>query len=368
MKTLAAAIPFLFFGCLALSAWYVDYRMRALFGLPSRWQAHVVAAIALFGIVVSMGVTTTSSSRVAGILYVLAGYIFTFFLYLLLGSLCLQAIQIVWNPRKVLSGIVVLIVAFIVTAVGALNANSFIVNEREIHLSGLKREIRVMHISDVHLGHHRGRAYLAKIVEETNRQHPDMVLITGDLVDSNAALLPGVLDPLCDFAAPVYFVGGNHENYIDKGRAFEQISRQGVRVLHNEIIETSGVQLVGLDYMRADEQTVDLHPSNDRRTVKTVMATLPLKAAIPSVLMHHSPVGAQYIDRAGVALMLSGHTHAGQLFPATLIASLMFPFNDGLYEHGNTQIFVSNGAGTFLQRIRLGTSNEINLLLLRPDK
>lgn len=366
MMLLAAAIPLLFFGCLALSAWYVDSRLRVLFGLTSRWQTRVVAAIGIVGIVAAMGVTATSSSGVAGILYVFAGYVFTFYLYLLLALLCLHAIQLVWSPPKALSGAVVLIVAFAVTVFGTLWANSFSVKEIEIRLSGLKDEISVMHISDVHLGHHRGRAYLAKIVEETNRRQPNLVLITGDLVDSNAALLPGVLDPLSDFSAPTYFVGGNHENYIDTAHAFELISRHGVRVLHNELVETSGMQLVGLDYMRANEQTFDMHPSKDARTIKAVMASLPLNTKLPSVLMHHSPVGSQYAAEAGIDLMVAGHTHAGQLFPATLISAKIFPFNRGLYVQGKTQVFVSQGAGTFLQRVRLGTSNEINLLRLRP--
>ena len=70
-------------------------------------------------------------------------------------------------------------------------------------------------LSDVHLGHHRGRSYLEEIVSRTNRYRPDIVLISGDLVDSEAALLPGVLSPLSQLDAPAYFVGGNHEDYID---------------------------------------------------------------------------------------------------------------------------------------------------------
>src|SRR5690606_30388068 len=126
---------------------------------------------------------------------------------------------------------------------------SFSVEETEIRLSHLDREVTMMQISDVHLGHHRGQAYLAAIVEETNRCRPDLVLITGDLLDSAAAFEPGVLDPLSQLTAPAFFVGGNHEKYVDEQRAFELVARQGVRVLRNELVETQGLQLVGLDYL-----------------------------------------------------------------------------------------------------------------------
>jgi predicted MPP superfamily phosphohydrolase len=96
-----------------------------------------------------------------------------------------------------------------------------------------------------------------------------------------------------------------------------------------------------------------------------VLPTLSLADDQPSVLMHHSPVGAQYVAAKGVDLMVSGHTHAGQMFPNTLFAPIVFPFNSGLYHEGEMRVFVSQGAGTFMPRIRLGTSNEIDLLRLK---
>jgi predicted MPP superfamily phosphohydrolase len=116
--------------------------------------------------------------------------------------------------------------------------------------------------------------------------------------------------------------------------------------------------------MNADESAFDMHPSDDTRTI--VLSSLALKSDLPTVLIHHSPVGVQYAEAAGIDLVVSGHTHAGQLIPATLFAGWIFPFNRGLHQQGGTQVFVSQGAGTFLTRVRLGTSNEINLLRLTP--
>ncbi|MEP0841250.1 MAG: metallophosphoesterase [Phycisphaerae bacterium] len=364
---LTVGVPLAFFALFGVSIWYVGARLHTLFGTTSRWPIQIGVAVAFIGALVAVGATPRSSSAAVGVVNVLGGYVFTFYLLVLLSLLCLHAVQLRWNPPMAWSAVAVLALAFAATGAGALWAESLMVTETEIRLPGLKHEVTVMQISDVHLGHHRGRAYLDKIVEETNRRRPDLVLITGDLVDSNAALEPGVLNPLSSLQAPAYFVGGNHEKYVDTARALELIAQHGVRVLHNEVVETHGLQLVGLDYMNADEDAFDMHPSDDTRTIRSVLPSLPLKRDLPSVLMHHSPVGTKYAAAAGISLMVSGHTHAGQVFPASLFAGLIFPFNSGLHRQGGAQVFVSQGAGTFLTRVRLGTSNELNILRLTPE-
>lgn len=363
-KLFSALFTIMIFGLLALSVWYVGIRLQTLFELHRRWPIQIAVAAAVIGAMAAIIAAVRSSSPLAGALNVIGGYVFTFYIFLLFALICLHAIQIIWPLPIAWSRMVALALALVVTVAGALWANSFAVNESEIRLPGLNKEVSVMHISDVHLGYHHGRDYLEEIVKETNRRNPVLVIITGDLVDSNAALMPGVLDPLSDFTAPVYFVGGNHEKYVDTERVLELISQQGVHVLHNEVVETNGLQLVGLDYMNADDSSFEMHPSDDPRTIKSVLAGLSLKTDLPSVLMHHSPVGAQYVTEKGIDLMLSGHTHAGQVFPFTLFNEVAFPFNRGLYQQDITQVFVSQGAGSYMLRVRLGTSNEINLLRL----
>lgn len=94
---------------------------------------------------------------------------------------------------------------------------------------------------------------------------------------------------------------------------------------------------------------------------------MPVSNTKPSILIHHSPVGIEYIANKKIDLVLAGHTHAGQIFPVTFIAKYIFPYNKGLYQTGESQVFVSQGAGTFMVPIRLGTTNEINLIQLNAD-
>ena len=359
-------VPALFFGAVVASVWYVDARLRRLLGYTSRRETRAGCAVLLVALLGATGATATSANASLGWVYVAGGYVFTFYLFLLLALLALHLLQLKWQLSRSRSAAMVFAVASAATLWGALQANSFVVREQVIQVSGLKQAVAVMHISDVHLGHHRGREYLQQIVDATNQRKPDLVAITGDLVDADVAITAETLAPLSKLAAPAFFVGGNHENYANAPLALQLVAQQGVRVLHNERVESRGLQLVGLDYMNADEEAVDLHPSADPRTIKATLQGLALAPGIPAVLLHHSPTGAAYAEAAGFDLMLSGHTHGGQFFPGTLLAPLIFPFNHGLYRQGKLQVFVTAGAGTFLQRFRLGSSNEIVLLRLAP--
>ena len=347
------------------SAWYVAFRLRTTFGLQERWLLRVLVVAALIGWFIVMVPATRSADAAANLSYVLGGYLFAGYLFLTLAFVFLHVVEKAWPIPNAVVGAAALLLSAGATLAGGLWANRFSVVETAIALPGLDHDVVAMQLSDIHLGHHRGRPYLESIVEETNRRKPDIVLISGDLIDSEAAFVPGVLEPLARFSAPVYYVEGNHETYVDAERAFAVVKQYGVNVLRNQVVEAHGLQLVGLDYMNADEDTFDLHPSDDSRTIKSVLASLPLKEGMPSVLLQHSPAGAQYAAAKGIDLMIAGHTHGGQFFPATLVATAVFPYTHGLYHRGSLQVFVSQGAGTYMSRVRLGTSNELNILRLR---
>ncbi|MFB7141994.1 metallophosphoesterase [Gottfriedia sp. NPDC056225] len=365
-KILNIIITTVMLGFFGFSIWYIAYQTHSLINFSSYWMIQAIVAIGFIGSMVVIGLSVKSSNRIVSALNVIGGYIITFFAYLFILLVILNLIQLIWNLPLIESGITVLTLALIVTVVSSLMGSSFVVKESNIQITGLKKELSIMHITDVHLGHHRGKEYLVRIVKETNERKPDLVLITGDLVDAETALQPGVLNPLSTFNAPAYFIEGNHEKYVGSDKSLKLIKQQGVRILHNEVIETHDLQIIGLDYMNADEKAFDMHPSDNTNTIKSVLANLSINREIPSILMHHSPVGAKYADEAGIDLMLSGHTHAGQIFPFTLLSELIFPYNRGSHEHGKTKVVVSEGAGTYMLRGRLGSSNQINLLHLVP--
>ena len=356
------------FGFFIFIMWYTAYRLHIHFAAIPFWPFQIAVALTAAGSLFAMILAARFTNPFAAFMSIVGGYVFISLMFLFFLLFALHVIAIIGNPPLVWSGAAAVAIALVITAIGALFGSFFVVKKSEIKINGLEKELTVMHISDVHIGLQYGRRYLVKIVEETNKRNPDIVFITGDLTDAKSALLPGVLEPLSAFKAPVYFVEGNHDKYLGIERVLKLLKQQGVRILRNEVVETHGIQLIGLDYMKADENTFDMHPSDNTDTVKSVLAKIPLKNEIPSILLQHSPAGVQYAEAAGIDLMLSGHTHGGQIFPFSLFAKLIFPFNSGIYQHGNTKVFVSNGASTYMIRVRLGILNEINLLKLIPEK
>jgi len=364
MRRVLIVMPLIMLGIFILAIWYTAFRLHVHFGIASFWVYQFVVAFVVIGSLALFGITVKFPNPFVRTLNIICGYVLMFLVYsgILLGIVHI-AMNILDAPL-LLSGAVALVVAFLVVAAGAVLGNMFLVRETKIKIPKLKRELTIMQISDAHIGLLYGRKYLSKIVESTNSKNPDFVVITGDLTETKAALNEGVLDSLAKFNSPAFFVEGNHDNYTGIESVLKKIGEQDIRILHNEITETHGIQLIGLDYLKADDETFDMHPSENKNTVKSVLAEMTLKSDIPTVLISHSPAGVKYAAAAGVDLMVSGHTHRGQMFPFSIFAKLLFPFYGGLYQHENTQVFVSGGVGGIFARMRLGSFNEINLLKL----
>lgn len=367
MKTLLGiGIPVVLLILALISIWFVETRLITLFGIRRTITFRVlftgVYVLALVGLIAG----EKAINPIIGGLYLAGGVLWIFLIYLTLAFIISSLLTAFVKMPVVWASGLALGTALMATVWGVLAARDFVVNETDIAIAKLNAPVTIMHISDVHLGHHRGRDYLQKIVEATNTHHPDLVIINGDLLDAVVALDEKVLDPLKRIDAPVYFTGGNHEKYVNQKRSEELVSAMGVRVLRNETVNLNSIQLVGLRYMKADDETIDLHPSDDKDTIKSVLEGMSVDTSIPSVFVHHSPVGVKYMSAKGANLVLSGHTHAGQVFPGTLLSPLFFNFNRGLKKFGDTQVFVSQGAGTYLTPMRSGSRNEINLIRLVP--
>jgi len=260
-------------------------------------------------------------------------------------------------PREVAAPAIVGIVA-------ALTAASLViqvlvrVREVDIPAPKLGREARLVQISDAHIGDIRGRRYLAKLVRMVNALEPELVLITGDLADGPHRYDETTFAPLNDIKAPVLFTIGNHEYYAGLEVVLPLIARTKARTLRNEVVDLGDVRVVGID------------DGHDGRLAAKVLAEAPPKQeGAFTVLMYHRPVGIRHAHEAGVDLMLSGHTHAGQFLPFPLLARLIWKrWYTGLREHQGTYLYASAGAGTWGPPFRLGTRSEIALIRLNGTK
>ncbi len=318
----------------------------------------MIGGIALF---------TNSEGSFANIVYSAAAITMGFLLYLVLSVAFVDVLRLVLKLKPVQYGVFTLLLTVFISGFGIWNAVHKRVREVEIPLKGLKHEMTAVQLSDIHIGHFWGVKTLRNIVDKTNALHPDVVFITGDLFDGRIRLNSKNLEPLKKIDAPVYFVEGNHDGYSGAREIKKMLRDIDINVLENEVTHFSELQIIGLNHMRADDESMNMHTSSGKPSIKSVLNDLNIFSEQPTILLHHSPDGIEYANEHGVDLYLAGHTHAGQLFPMNFIVPLFYKYNKGLYKWNNTQIYVSQGTGAFGPPMRVGTISEITLLKLKTE-
>jgi predicted MPP superfamily phosphohydrolase len=243
------------------------------------------------------------------------------------------------------------------------------IHEVPVKLARLPRQLSglsIAQITDLHVGRTIGEEEVRRVVAATNRLRPDVVAITGDLVDGSVRMLERSVAPLAGLQARygVFFVTGNHEYYSGAAAWVEHLARMGIRVLRNERVEIgdrgASIDLAGID----DWRSAGMVPGHGPDLSAALAGRDPDRSL---VLLAHQPRGVEEGAKAGVELQVSGHTHGGQIFPFTLATALVYPYLHGLYpvRDGNgSQIFVSRGTGYWGPPMRLGSPPEIARVVL----
>jgi predicted MPP superfamily phosphohydrolase len=239
-----------------------------------------------------------------------------------------------------------------------------VVTEYEVRLAGLPVErdgMVLVAISDIHLGSLIGEAWMKRLIDRVSGLKPDAIVIVGDLVDSEVGALEPLLPVLRTLRAPfgVWAVTGNHEYYAGLDRSVALFEAAGFRVLRDRSVGIApGLMIAGVDDLGARRQ----FGRNDR-AMERAMANRPAGAVI---LLSHSPLQAGTAASLGAGLMLSGHTHNGQIWPFNYLVRLTNPLVGGRYEVGGMTVIVGRGAGTWGPRMRLWQPGEILRITLRP--
>ncbi len=240
-----------------------------------------------------------------------------------------------------------------------------VVRELTIALPRLPAALRgttVVQLTDLHVGPTIGRAFLADVVARVNALAPDVVAITGDLVDGSVEELRDAVAPIADLRAKrgVYFVTGNHEYYAGALDWEVELARLGVRVLRNERVALAdGLDLAGVD----DWNARGMAPGHGADLPRALAGRDESRAL---VLLAHQPRAIAEAAALGVGLQLSGHTHGGQIWPWGIFVRLQQPFVRGLHKVGGAQLYVSPGTGYWGPPMRLGTVAEITRVTLVP--
>lgn len=216
---------------------------------------------------------------------------------------------------------------------------------------------RIAVVSDVHLGPVLGRGFAQKVVDTINGTQPDLIAVVGDLVDGSVKDLGPAAAPLAGLRARhgAYFVTGNHEYFSGAEQWVDEVRRLGLRPLENARTELPHFDLAGVN---------DIAGESEGQGPDFAKALGDRDKARACVLLAHQPVQIHDAVDHGVDLQLSGHTHGGQLWPGNLIAGLANPTLAGLDRYGDTQLYVSRGAGAWGPPTRVGAPSDITVIEL----
>jgi predicted MPP superfamily phosphohydrolase len=237
-------------------------------------------------------------------------------------------------------------------------ASGFEVRRIRVPLARLPRAASgysIVQLTDVHVGPTIGREFVEKVVAESNALAPDLVVITGDLVDGSVEKLSALVEPLRDLRARdgVFFVTGNHEYYSGADSWIAHLRSLGIRVLRNERVAIGDA----FDLAGVDDATAHRMLAGHGQDVHGAVAGRDPARAV--VLLAHQPKALKDALAADVDLQLSGHVHGGQLVPFNWIARLDQPFVSGLHRVGGTWIYVSSGTGYWGPPMRVGSRAEV---------
>ncbi|GHJ94758.1 membrane protein [Streptomyces sp. NE5-10] len=217
---------------------------------------------------------------------------------------------------------------------------------------------RIAVVSDIHLGPILGRAHSQRIVDAINATQPDLIAVVGDLVDGTVEDLGPAAEPLARLRARhgSFFVTGNHEYFSGADAWVDHVRELGMRPLRNERLEIpAGFDLAGVDDVAGESEG---HGPDFARALGD------RDRSRAAVLLAHQPVVIDDAVAHGVDLQLSGHTHGGQLWPGNLLAELANPTVAGLERYGDTQLYVSRGAGAWGPPVRVGAPSDITVVQL----
>jgi len=246
----------------------------------------------------------------------------------------------------------------IVPILGVYNyykAHKLVVNEKELVLDNLSRDINIVHLSDVHFGSVRHKSIIRQVADKLKELEDscEIVIISGDLADGSSVVEEDDFMAFKQLNIPVIFTPGNHDFYIGIEDVFDACQKAGIIILDNESMEFECLNIFGLTF------------SFENREIPKIDSSL-IKPNSVNIINYHVPYHWQEFSSIGFDIQLSGHTHGGQFYPAVNFANMLFEYNMGLFKNNlGKYLHVTTGVGSMDTPMRWGTDSELVVLKLR---
>jgi predicted MPP superfamily phosphohydrolase len=364
---------------LVLVNYYIGYHLWLLIqawlpGSSSAWYWSVFAVVAV-AYVIGMIPWPQALKPIARLFKVVGSYYLACmeFAVILLPVTDLVYLLLRWAgkvPENFVleAGAVLLVLMAVFLVWGSRNAWSTVVRNHSLPIAksrGTSKPLTIAVASDLHLGNIVGNRHLKKMVTEINSMKPDIVLLAGDVLDDS--IEPFVRNRMSEQLKllkaryGVYAVLGNHEYYGGSIQEYTEVMKSiGIRVLQDEIVETAGIYVVG-----RKDKTAETLEAGGRLSVAALLEGI--DHSRPVIMMDHQPTGFGAAAQAGVDVLLSGHTHRGQIAPNHWITKRLFELDWGYLRKENLHVVVSSGFGTWGPPIRLASRSELIKLEVLPE-
>jgi len=219
----------------------------------------------------------------------------------------------------------------------------------------ITRPMKVVMVSDLHLGYHNSRADLKKWIELINAENPDLVLIAGDMLDGRIRPVfeEKTYEEFWALKAPIYACFGNHDFYTGKDEDREFCAMARINTIEDAVVYFGDLAIVG-----RDDRT-----NRNRKSLDEIMQDIDRNKYI--IELDHQPYNLEEAERNGVDLELAGHTHDGQVWPINWIVKSMYECSFGAWQRGNTHYYISSGLGIWGPKFRIGTHSEYVVVVLK---
>ena len=303
--------------------------------------------------------------NVASMLYDFGNSFLIILLYLVMLFLLLDIGRLVhlvpkgWLTHNGTASLAILAFMVVVFIYGNIHYHNKIRKPLELTTAKtLSKPVRMVMMSDLHLGYHNRLAEFRKWVDLINAEQPDLILIGGDIIDISVRPLieENMAAEFRRLKAPVYACLGNHEYYSGEPRAQQFYHEAGIHLLRDTCVTVGDVSIIG-----RDDRT------NPHRKSVTELSRMADHTKY-TILLDHQPYHLEQAEQNGVDFQFSGHTHHGQVWPISWITEAIYEDAYGPYQKGKTQYYVSSGIGIWGGKFRIDTCSEYLVVTLRPKQ
>jgi predicted MPP superfamily phosphohydrolase len=323
-------------------------------------EKNVLFYLLMMLLTVSYVVATVLESKYNNVLtkdvYIIAAVWLGLLAMLFITGIVIDILLFFIDIKPYYAGLLMVGVAAIICIAGMINMFLIKVNHVVLESSKVHKDIKIVHLSDFHIGPIHKSKFLEKIIYFTNRLKPDVVMITGDLVDGKFDYKSDAFKALGNIHAKTFFVMGNHDYYAGTAHVEALLNLYPITILRDESIVYDGLQIIGFD------------DSEDKYKIEHGLKNVHIDHDKFSVLLYHRPEGFKHAATKHIDLMLAGHTHSGQIFPFNIFSYLANGYLQGLYAEGRSRLYVSAGVGTWGPPMRTGSRSEIVEIIIKKKE